>query len=167
MNHPPHATHCQDCGASYVHIEHPLKPGVIMMSMCKCESTSPVQVMKSAAPWLQDWVDRVLGHIDLEYDGDGPQDDDAAGCHYIVKEEEAFEVHVWPAPYFDPDGDMDFGHLHAHLLPIIALFDNGTPEAACFEPGSIACVGLVSGHKVVLLILDAPPDVYEDDEDPN
>jgi hypothetical protein len=31
------ATSCQECGAEYVHHEHPLKPGVIMMSTCKCE----------------------------------------------------------------------------------------------------------------------------------
>lgn len=30
------ATHCATCGAEFVYIEHPLKPGVPMMAKCEC-----------------------------------------------------------------------------------------------------------------------------------
>lgn len=29
-------THCEECGAEYTHIGHPLKSGVPMMAVCKC-----------------------------------------------------------------------------------------------------------------------------------
>jgi len=32
---------CPICGDLYKHVEHPTKPGVIMMSLCKCEAPAP------------------------------------------------------------------------------------------------------------------------------
>lgn len=29
-------TFCDECGAEYIYIEHPLKPGVPMMAKCDC-----------------------------------------------------------------------------------------------------------------------------------
>lgn len=37
---PPNALEkCPTCGEAYKHVEHPTRPGVIMMSLCKCGST--------------------------------------------------------------------------------------------------------------------------------
>jgi len=35
---PPQETHCPNCGAEYINIQHPLKaPGVIIQRQCKCK----------------------------------------------------------------------------------------------------------------------------------
>jgi hypothetical protein len=39
---PP--THCDGCGAEYENIGHPMKPGVIVMRVCRCEVvTQPIK----------------------------------------------------------------------------------------------------------------------------
>jgi hypothetical protein len=144
-----------------VHIEHPLKPGVIMMSVCKCEHANPAVLAPDVPPWLKDWITKVMCCIEVD-------NDEGAGVHHIIKEEgETVEVHIWPAPFY-VDGDEDemtIGDMHAHLLPILGFFDGGRPDSMCFETGAVASVGYVAGRKVILLILDAPPDVYEDDKE--
>jgi len=38
------ATYCDTCGAEFVYIEHPLKPGVPMMSKCDCPPPEVVTI---------------------------------------------------------------------------------------------------------------------------
>lgn len=168
---PPHATHCQTCGQKYVHIEHPLKPGVIMMSSCDCKPTltneaviEPLEahdedhICEECPPELTAWLDKVRESIECE-----------THLHYWVNTEtdrDHDSVIMWPCPTLLTD---DFGNQDVDLAEMSV---NVSQVAATFEmvdvgwvPGALAFDGRVNGKPLILTILEGPPPDDEDEED--
>jgi len=170
---PPHATHCQTCGQKYVHFEHPLKPGVIMMSSCGCKPTltqTPAEPEEhedicedcaAADPEIMAWLDKVREHVETE-----------THLHYWINTEAGISkdpdapqvVLMWPCPVDDPEDEDGIGmaFLNVDFLEVCKTFD---AVSTSWIPGMLAFVGAVGERYVALSILEGPPQPDDEDED--